>query len=66
MFRDGEVSPTHNPEFTLLEFYASPGSADSIMADLEEILFEAAREAPARKGHGRGAGVSRCGLPSSD
>jgi lysyl-tRNA synthetase class 2 len=38
VFRDGEVSRTHNPEFTLLEFYAAPGSADSIMADLEQIL----------------------------
>jgi lysyl-tRNA synthetase class 2 len=42
VFRDGEVSPTHNPEFTLLEFYASPGSADSIMRDLEELLQKAA------------------------
>ncbi|HEY6907884.1 MAG TPA: amino acid--tRNA ligase-related protein, partial [Myxococcales bacterium] len=57
VFRDGEVSRTHNPEFTLLELYASPGSAGTIMADLEQILFEAASEAPARKGHGRGAGV---------
>jgi elongation factor P--(R)-beta-lysine ligase len=57
VFRDGEVSRAHNPEFTLLEFYASPGSAGSIMAELEQILFEAAPEAPARKGHGRGAGV---------
>jgi elongation factor P--(R)-beta-lysine ligase len=36
------VSPSHNPEFTLLEFYASPGSADSIMRDLEELVAEAA------------------------
>ena len=40
VFRDGEVSRTHNPEFTLLEFYSSPGSADSIMADLEGVLSE--------------------------
>lgn len=57
VFRDGEVSRTHNPEFTLLELYASPGSAQSIMADVEQILFEAAAEAPARKGHGRGSGT---------
>jgi lysyl-tRNA synthetase class 2 len=42
VFRDGEVSPTHNPEFTLLEFYAAAGNADSIMRDLEELIQEAA------------------------
>jgi lysyl-tRNA synthetase class 2 len=46
VFRDGEVSRTHNPEFTLLELYASPGSAETIMADLEEILAEAAPGLP--------------------
>ena len=60
VFRDGEVSRTHNPEFTLLELYAAPGSADSIMRDLEQLLAEAARAlnseaiAPPRQGHGRG------------
>lgn len=56
VFRDGEVSRTHNPEFTLLELYASPGSAETIMSELEQLLFEAAPQAPARKGHGRGSG----------
>jgi lysyl-tRNA synthetase class 2 len=56
VLRDGEVSPAHNPEFTLLEFYASPGSADSIMSDLERLIGGLARSAPARKGHGRGTG----------
>ena len=62
VFRDGESSRAHNPEFTLLEFYASPGSAATIMADLEQLVAQAARalhrtaRAPARKGHGRGAG----------
>jgi len=56
VFRDGELSPSHNPEFTLLELYASPGSASSIMADLEQLLFLCAEEAPARQGHGRGEG----------
>jgi elongation factor P--(R)-beta-lysine ligase len=61
VFRDGELSPSHNPEFTLLEMYASPGDAESIMADLERLVAEAARalrgeaSAPARSGHGRGA-----------
>jgi len=52
VFRDGEISRTHNPEFTLLELYASPGNAETIMADLEQLIFAAAPEAPARKGQG--------------
>ncbi len=61
VFRDGEVSRSHNPEFTLLEFYAAPGDADAVMADLEQLVAEAARAlrgsaaAPSREGHGRGA-----------
>jgi len=57
VFRDGELSATHNPEFTLLELYASPGGAELVMADLEQLIFEAAPRAPARKGHGRGSGA---------
>ena len=53
VFRDGEVSRTHNPEFTLLEFYAAPGNADSIMADLEALIASVATTAPGRAGHGR-------------
>ncbi|MFN2548014.1 MAG: EF-P lysine aminoacylase EpmA, partial [Myxococcales bacterium] len=56
VFRDGEVSRTHNPEFTLLELYASPGTADSVMKDLEHLIARLAPSAPARKGHGRGSG----------
>ena len=60
VFRDGEVTRSHNPEFTLLEFYAAPGSAETIMADLEALVAEAATalrgtpDAPSRNGHGRG------------
>ena len=57
VFRDGEISPAHNPEFTLLEFYAAPGSAQTIMADLEQLISACAAEAPARKGHGRRSGT---------
>jgi lysyl-tRNA synthetase class 2 len=56
VFRDGEVSETHNPEFTLLELYAAPGSAATIMEDLEQLIFACAAEAPAREGHGRRSG----------
>jgi elongation factor P--(R)-beta-lysine ligase len=58
VFRDGEAARTHNPEFTLLEFYASPGSAETIMADLEQLIASAQPEAPGRKGHGRGSPIS--------
>ena len=60
VFRDGEVSPAHNPEFTLLEFYAAPGDAALIMQHLEELVAECARAlngsatAPARAPRSRG------------
>jgi len=60
VFRDGEISRAHNPEFTLLELYAAPGDAAAVMADLEQLVAEAARAlrgsatAPPREGHGRG------------
>ncbi|TMA25047.1 MAG: EF-P lysine aminoacylase GenX [Deltaproteobacteria bacterium] len=55
VFRDGEASATHNPEFTLLELYAAPGDATAIMADLEQLIAEGARalngraQAPGRR-----------------
>ena len=60
VFRDGELSRSHNPEFTLLEFYAAPGNAQTVMADLEQLIADAARAlrgsatARPREGHGRG------------
>lgn len=37
-FRNGEVSTTHNPEFTMLEFYRPHADYHAIMADLERAL----------------------------
>ncbi|WP_257460594.1 EF-P lysine aminoacylase EpmA [Archangium lipolyticum] len=43
VFRNGEVSKTHNPEFTMLEFYRPQADYHAIMADLEGALAEADR-----------------------
>ncbi|MGZ6131064.1 MAG: EF-P lysine aminoacylase EpmA [Myxococcaceae bacterium] len=42
VFRNGEVSPTHNPEFTMLEFYRPHSDYRAIMADLEGTLVAGA------------------------
>lgn len=38
VFRNGEVSPTHNPEFTLLEFYRAGIDYHALMDDLEQLV----------------------------
>jgi lysyl-tRNA synthetase class 2 len=43
VFRNGEVSRTHNPEFTMLEFYRAGTDYRGIMADSERMLEAAAR-----------------------
>jgi len=43
VFRNGEVSASHNPEFTMLEFYRTPGDHRTIMADLEALVERGAR-----------------------
>ncbi|MBK9516458.1 MAG: EF-P lysine aminoacylase GenX [Anaeromyxobacter sp.] len=43
VFRNGEVSATHNPEFTMLEFYRAGTGYAGIMADLERLVEAAAR-----------------------
>jgi lysyl-tRNA synthetase class 2 len=43
VFRNGEIAPHHNPEFTLLEFYRAHADYGAIMADLEEVVVRGAR-----------------------
>ena len=43
VFRDGELSGTHNPEFTMLEFYRAGTDYRGIMDDLERLVEAAAR-----------------------
>jgi elongation factor P--(R)-beta-lysine ligase len=38
VFRNGELSSTHNPEFTLLEFYRASADYEGLMAELELLL----------------------------
>jgi len=43
VFRNGELSSAHNPEFTLLEFYRSDADYGQIMSDLERALEQVER-----------------------
>jgi len=43
VFRNGELSDTHNPEFTMLEFYRAGTDYRGIMDDLERLIGSAAR-----------------------
>jgi lysyl-tRNA synthetase class 2 len=43
VFRNGEVSASHNPEFTMLEIYRAGTDYRGIMEDLEAALAAAAR-----------------------
>jgi lysyl-tRNA synthetase class 2 len=43
VFRNGEVSRTHNPEFTMLELYAAGADYRGAMADLERLVEACAR-----------------------
>ena len=45
VWRDGERSPIHHPEFTLLEWYRAQASYDALMADCEGLLKAAASAA---------------------
>ncbi len=43
VFRNGEVSATHNPEFTMLELYRAGTDYRGIMEDLERLVEACAR-----------------------
>ena len=43
VFRNGEVSRTHNPEFSMLELYRPEADQEAVMADLERMLAAADR-----------------------
>src|SRR5512133_771073 len=43
VFRNGEVSRTHNPEFTMLELYRAGTDYSGVMADLERTIEACAR-----------------------
>jgi lysyl-tRNA synthetase class 2 len=48
-YRNGEISGTHNPEFTMLEFYRPNADYRAIMSDLENALAAVERAvAPSR------------------
>jgi lysyl-tRNA synthetase class 2 len=46
VFRNGEISRTHNPEFTMLEFYRPHADYTHIMAELERALAAIERDIP--------------------
>jgi len=60
VFRNGEVSATHNPEFTMLELYRAGTDHRGVMADVEQLVetcarafaFPAGSERAARPGPG--------------
>src|SRR5690349_8118796 len=43
VFRNGEVSATHNPEFTMLELYRAGADYEGVMRDVEALVAAAAR-----------------------
>lgn len=42
VFRNGERSATHAPEFTMLEWYRQPGDIDEVMDDVESLVMTVA------------------------
>jgi lysyl-tRNA synthetase class 2 len=55
-FRNGEISATHNPEFTMLELYRAGTDHRGVMADLEALVEACARAIGASGGAVAGDG----------
>ncbi|HZB90030.1 MAG TPA: EF-P lysine aminoacylase EpmA [Stellaceae bacterium] len=53
-FRDGERSPTHHPEFTMLEWYRAGAGYRDLMADCEALLQAALAAAGGERFRWRG------------
>jgi lysyl-tRNA synthetase class 2 len=49
VFRNRERGPLHHPEFTMLEWYRTEESCETLMADCAELLAESAAATGARK-----------------
>ncbi|PKU26404.1 EF-P lysine aminoacylase EpmA [Telmatospirillum siberiense] len=47
VWRDAERSPTHHPEFTMLEWYRAGAGYEALMEDCAAIMASAARAVPA-------------------
>lgn len=51
-FRNGEgKSSRHNPEFTILEWYRTPGNYMDIVSDFEKLMREITRTVPVKSEH---------------
>jgi lysyl-tRNA synthetase class 2 len=61
VFRDGERSPTHHPEFAMLEWYRAGAGYYDLMADCEALLrrAQAAAGVAELSWNGKGADASR-------
>ena len=59
VFRDGEHSRTHAPEFTMLEWYRQPGTLEDLMDDTEALIEQVA---DAVDGPWRPSGFRRCSV----